>query len=162
MNQSRSEFVPQSNFPAGLGGKNGWFVPNWIRRSQAFLTDSDAELFMYLVQYIRFMKSSASEPAFAYHWNVQNSCWKKCMRDFYGFKKGINRSICQCKLVCWVDYTALVHTNDDKTRDHWMKNVICLCYLFAVTITPELWPNEFKESSLSDDSVKHIPNRKRE
>ena len=33
LNQSRSTVVPQSKFPAGLGAKNGWAVPNWkVRR----------------------------------------------------------------------------------------------------------------------------------
>ena len=36
---------PKPKFPARLGGKNGWAVPNWNRR---FLIDSKAERFMYL------------------------------------------------------------------------------------------------------------------
>ena len=55
MKSSASQSKPfqsrqQSKFPAGLRGKNGWTVPieigvpNW----------SDAELFIYLIQCIRF------------------------------------------------------------------------------------------------------------
>ena len=32
LNQSRSKVVPQSKFPARLGVKNGWAVPNWKDR----------------------------------------------------------------------------------------------------------------------------------
>ena len=50
LNQSRSKVAPKAKFLAGLGEKNGWAVPNW---KQAFLINSDAELFMYLIQCIR-------------------------------------------------------------------------------------------------------------
>ena len=33
LNQSRSKVAPKPKFPASLGGKNGWAVPNWNRRS---------------------------------------------------------------------------------------------------------------------------------
>ena len=33
LNQSRSIVAPEAKFPAGLGEKNGWAVPNWNRRS---------------------------------------------------------------------------------------------------------------------------------
>ena len=48
MKSSASELkplFPKPKFPARLGGKNGWAVPNWNRR---FLIDSEAERFMYL------------------------------------------------------------------------------------------------------------------
>ena len=38
LNQSFSKVVPKSKFPAGPGGKNGWAVPNWSRRSQLIQT----------------------------------------------------------------------------------------------------------------------------
>ena len=33
LNQSRSKVAPKPKFPACLGGKNGWALPNWNRRS---------------------------------------------------------------------------------------------------------------------------------
>ena len=44
LNQGHSKVDPKSNFPAGLGGK----------KAEAFLTDSDAERFKYLMQSVRF------------------------------------------------------------------------------------------------------------
>ena len=42
--------LQKREFPAGPGEKNCWTV----KLKQAFLTDSDAELFTYLIQCIRF------------------------------------------------------------------------------------------------------------
>ena len=45
---------------------------------QAFLTDSDAELFMSLIQRIRFRltKSSAPEPGLTQKNNFSRTCWE--------------------------------------------------------------------------------------
>ena len=43
--------VPKAKFPAEPGGKNGCSVPN---SNSLFLTDSHAEIYMYLIQGIRF------------------------------------------------------------------------------------------------------------
>ena len=52
LNQNRSKVDPKSKFSARLGGKRTAEVRSKLK--QAFLIDSDAELFMYLIQCIRF------------------------------------------------------------------------------------------------------------
>ena len=54
LNQSRSKVTPKAKFPAGLGEKNGWTVPNWFRRRTFH-----ALISMYEV---RLAKRSATEP----------------------------------------------------------------------------------------------------
>ena len=54
LNQSRSKVTPKAKFPAGLGEKNGWAVPNWFRRRTFH-----ALISMYEV---RLAKRSATEP----------------------------------------------------------------------------------------------------
>ena len=54
LNQSRSKVTPKAKFPAGLGEKNGWAVPNWFRRRTFH-----ALISMYEV---RLGKRSATEP----------------------------------------------------------------------------------------------------
>ena len=54
LNQSRSKVTPKAKFPAGLGEKNGWAVPNWFRRRTFH-----ALISMYEV---RLVKRSATEP----------------------------------------------------------------------------------------------------
>ena len=51
LNRSHTKVDQKLKFLAELGRKNGWAVPNW---KQAFLIDSDAKLFMYLIQCIKF------------------------------------------------------------------------------------------------------------
>ena len=58
-NQSCSKVAPKAKFLARLGEKNGCMSRSKLK--QAFLVDSDAEIFMNLIQCIRLMKSSASE-----------------------------------------------------------------------------------------------------
>ena len=61
LNQSHTKVDQKLKFLAELGRKNGWAVPNW---KQAFLIDSDAKLFMYLIQCIKFSS-----------WKVQRLNW---------------------------------------------------------------------------------------
>ena len=43
---------PKSKFPAGLGKGEEWLSRSKVKK--AFLIDSDAELFLYLIQCMRF------------------------------------------------------------------------------------------------------------